>query len=201
MHDRILLPLALLVLIGLAPLAQAQEPPPAGALRIAVAVPARIFDNLEEMRELQQRMLSDQQRFFEERNRRLQEIQALEQARNQLRPDMPQFTERHNEWLNATIEFQAWEQRQQHDRQRIQKRHMKNLFDKIQAATGEVARQQGIQLVLSEPQLPPVELITPEELRAIINQRNVLFAENLQDISDDVIRVLNEQYQRERPGD
>jgi Skp family chaperone for outer membrane proteins len=194
-NNRILLCAALLVALVLPAVPAMAESP----MRIAVAVPAKIFDNMDEMRAVQQQLAAEQERYMRDRDQRHANVRSLEAARNQLRPDMPQFSQRHNEYINAVIELQAWEQMQQHERQHIQKQHMMRLFERIREAVEEVARREGIHLVLSEPQIPPIELMTPEELRAVIGQRNVLYADGVRDISDEVTRLLNEQY-RQQPG-
>jgi Skp family chaperone for outer membrane proteins len=74
---------------------------------------------------------------------------------------------------------------------------MKALFDKIVNATSKVAQQKGIDLVFADqrPDLPDnLGNISVDQLRAILNGRNVLFANNKVDISQDVVAVLDAEY-------
>ena len=74
---------------------------------------------------------------------------------------------------------------------------MKNLFDKIVAATTAVAQQKGLDLVLADqrPDLPEnLGQISVDQLRAILNGRNVLFSSEKVDVTQAVIAELDAKY-------
>jgi len=76
---------------------------------------------------------------------------------------------------------------------------MKSLFEKIQSATSEVAKSKGITLVLAEqrPEVPEnLDQVTVDQLRILITQRNVLFAGDGIDISNDIIALLDSRYKK-----
>jgi Skp family chaperone for outer membrane proteins len=78
---------------------------------------------------------------------------------------------------------------------------MKTLFDKIQTAVAKIAEQKGLDLVLAEahPQLPDdLDQINVDQLRAVINSRNILYSNSKVDISDEVIALLDAEYKAKK---
>ena len=74
---------------------------------------------------------------------------------------------------------------------------MVNLFNKITNAVTEVATQKGIDLVIAEqrPELPDtLDQLNVEQVRALINGRNILYATATVDISNDVINAMDAKY-------
>jgi Skp family chaperone for outer membrane proteins len=176
--------------------ATAQEQMP---LRVAMCVPGKIFRQLHETQELQRRMDAERERFEREERERRERLEGLRMHRDQLMPGMPQFDERHQELVRAMIEFEAWGRVMQMEVQRKQKQHTKHLFDRIQQGAGEVARQRGFHMVIAEPEVPEnIDMVTPEQLNMALTQRNVLYAADLVDISDDIVAHLNERFREGR---
>lgn len=182
--------LTLAALIALPAVAAAQS-------RVGVANTARIFNEMQETRDLQQQIDQERLKMEETVRQKRGQLQALRDARDQVKPDSPQFQERNRELLNATVEFETWGRLMQAEIQRNQKRRMANLFEKIEGAVATIARQQGMDLVLAQQavELPPdLDEVPIEQVRAIINQRNVLFASDPVDITDEVLAHLDAQY-------
>ena len=125
-----------------------------------------------------------------------QKLQDLEAARNLLKPDSQQFADANKQLLQAAIEFETWGKLTQNDVQRNQKQQMRQLFDKITAAAGEVAEQKGYDVVIADqrPELGNIDQLNVNQLRDLINQRNVLYANPSIDITNDVIAALDAQH-------
>ncbi|MFN4243128.1 MAG: OmpH family outer membrane protein [Tepidisphaerales bacterium] len=177
----------------------AQPAPVMGPARIAIANPARIFNDMAETQDLKQRLEQERVRLEETERQKRQAIQALQERRALLRPDSPQFADVNRELAQAAIEFEVWGRLTQADIQRNQREQMRRLFDKIQAATARVAAERGFDLVLADqrPDIPEsLEQLTVDQLRALINQRNVLFATPSVDISGEVTALLDREYRR-----
>ena len=65
------------------------------------------------------------------------------------------------------------------------------------AAVAEVATSKGIDLVIAEqrPEFPDnLDQFNVEQVRAIINQRNILFSTATADLSNDVINAMDAKY-------
>jgi len=186
--------LAIVVLTGLA------ISPARAEMKIAIANPARIFNEMQETKDLKVKLENDRKSLEAQEREKREKIKALQDERDQLKSDTPQYAERNKALLSAAIEFKTWGEIMQADVQRTQKIQMKSLFEKIQAATAEVAKEKGISLVIAEqkPDVPDnLEQITVDQLRLVITQRNVLFAEEATDISNEVIALVDAKYKKQ----
>lgn len=186
--------LVLLAAIALPAMAMAQN-------RVGVANAARIFNEMQETRDLQQQLEQERKKMEETIRQKRGQLQALREARDQLKPDSPQYQERNRELLNATVEFETWGRLMQAEIQRTQKQRMVNLFEKIEAAVEAVAKQHGLELVLAQhaTELPAdLDEISIDQVRAIINQRNVLYASEAVDLTEEVLAHLDAQYKSGR---
>lgn len=169
--------------------------------RIAIANPARIFNDMAETNDLKARLEAERVRLEETERQKRQAIQALQERRAMLRPDSPQFADVNREFAQAAIEFEVWGRLTQADIQRNQRDQMRRLFDKIQTATARVAQQRGFDIVLADqrPELPEnLEQLNVEQVRTLINQRNILFASPAVDLSADVTAALDAEYRGSR---
>jgi Skp family chaperone for outer membrane proteins len=183
-------------LIPSAPAAAQTQP-----TRVAIANPARIFQEIQETKDLKQAMENKGKTLGDQKFAKEAKIKDLQANRDQLRPDAPQYADRNRELLAATMEYQVWMQMSQADMQSEQKRQMLNLFNKIQAAVQKVAAARGIDLVVSahNPEFPEnIDQLNVDQVRQIINSRNVLFVKPELDISNDVIAEMDKAYKAGR---
>lgn len=189
------LPLLAVLVLGMS-VAQAADTP-AAVSHVGVANTARIFADMQELKDLRQKM--DQERKLLEgvdREKR-EKLNSLKAERGTLKPDTPQFQEKNAELLRAAIEYETWGKLNQADFQRLQKTQMKGLFDKIEAATAEVAKKKGLDLVLTDqrPDFPDdLDQLNVDQLRSLITARTVLYAGDKVDISADVLAALDAKY-------
>jgi len=177
----------------LMPAASAQSAQPT---KVAIANPAKIFQQLQETNDLKAAMENKRKNLEAEEFTRRQKIKDAQAKRDQLKPEAPGYNDANRDFLNLQIEFQVWGQMMQQDVAREQKLQMKGLFDKITAATTEVATAKGIDLVIAEqrPEIENIDAINVEQLRALLNTRNVLFSSPQIDISNDVIAAMDAKY-------
>ncbi|HRK31054.1 MAG TPA: OmpH family outer membrane protein [Tepidisphaeraceae bacterium] len=168
------------------------------APRIAIANTARILNELQETKDLNQKINNDLKLLDTERVTRQQKVTDLQAKRDQLRPEAPQYNDVNKEWLQARIEFEIWAQLQQANLQREQKIQMRTLFGKIEQTIAEVATKKAIDVVLAEQKVDfpdNLDAIQVDQLKAIIGQRNVLFANAATvDITNDVITAMDAAY-------
>ena len=166
-------------------------------VRVAVANPGRIFGEMQETKELQENLKAEGARLKAMEDERRKELQKLQEERNQLKADTPQWEELNNKLMDAVLEFQLWGQKTKAKAERDQKRQLKQLFDHIESACAEVAKRDGYDLVIAElrPELPEnLDQVEFNTLRATINSRNVLYASPKADISDAVIALLDAKH-------
>lgn len=165
--------------------------------KIGIANPVRIFSEIQETKDLRSKLDNDRRQLEATEKDKRARLETLQQQRNQLKPDAPQFAEVTRQLEAAAIELQVWLQVSQVNFQRTQKLQMKMIFDKIVDGIGEVAAGKQLDIVLSDqrPELPEnLDQINLDQLRVLLNQRNVLYNDAKIDISADVINHLDAKY-------
>ena len=182
--------LAVLLLLALAL-------PAAGQAKVATANPARIFNEIQETKDLQAKFNADLGALNEERKQKELQINDTKAARDSLKPDTAQWAERNKELVRLAVEYKAWQEIVQADLERQQKMQMRAIFDRITETVGQVAASRQIDLVIAEvkPELPEsLDQMNTNDLRARLISRNVLFSVPQVDISNDVIAAMDAKY-------
>ena len=175
-----------------APFAAAQDVP-----RIAVVNPAKVFNEMQETKDLKQKMEADRKTITDEGQRRGQEVEDAKKRRALFNEGTDDFNKANKEYLEKVIAAQAWQELIKADLQRQQKSQMKNLFEKIEQATKEVAEAKKLDLVIVEQKtdLPSdLDQINVDQLRGLINQRTVLYNNGRLDITSEVLARVDAKY-------
>jgi Skp family chaperone for outer membrane proteins len=165
--------------------------------KVAIANPVKIFNDIRETNDLKARMQNDQKTIEAEELRRRTALNDLKAQRDALKADSPQYAEKNKKLLEASIDYEVWGRLTQLEIQRQQKQQIKTLYDKIRTSIAEVAIKKNIELVIAEQgvELPAdLEQINMDQLKVLINQRNVLYNTALVDISADVIATMDAKY-------
>jgi Skp family chaperone for outer membrane proteins len=168
-----------------------------GNVKIAIANPAKIFNDIQETKDLKAKMESERKTLEATELEKRQKLKDLQTQRDTLKPDSPQYGELNKQLVQASIDFEVWGRIQQAEIQRMQKQQMKSLFDRITAGVAQVATQRQLDLVIAEqrPEFPDnLDQLNVDQLRALINQRNVLFSSPVVDISSEVIAAMDAAY-------
>jgi Skp family chaperone for outer membrane proteins len=183
----------LLTLLLTASAARAQT----SVTKVAIANPVKIFNDIKETNDLKAKMQSEQKTIEATDITKRTQLNDLKAARDALKPDSPQYAQKNKELLDASIQYEVWGRMTQMDIQRQQKQQIKTLYDKIRGSIAEVATRRGVDLVIAEQgvDLPAdLEQINMDQLKLLINQRNVLFNSALVDISPEVITSMDAKY-------
>jgi Skp family chaperone for outer membrane proteins len=189
------LPLLAILLVAVSA-ARAADPQPA-PLRIGVANITRIFVDMQEAKDLNQKLQADRKLFEGVAKERRAKLESMQAERDALKPETPQAQDKNAELLRAAVEFETWFKLSELDAQRQLKRQTKVLFEKIEVATGEVAKQKGLDLVLTDqrPELPDdLDRLSVDQVRGMITARSVLYANDKVDISAAVLAALDTKY-------
>ena len=185
--------LAVLLLLTLALPAAAQ----ATTAKVATANPARIFNEIQETKDLQAKFNADLGTLNDQRKQKELQINDTKAARDSLKPDTAQWAERNKELVRLAVEYEAWQKIVQADLERQQKVQMRAIFDRITETVGQVATSRQIDLVIAEvrPELPEsLDQLNTNDLRARLISRNVLFSVPQVDISNEVIAAMDAKY-------
>jgi Skp family chaperone for outer membrane proteins len=187
--------LSAIALVLPARLASAQEGP-----RIGIVNPAKIFNEMQETKDLKQKMESDRQAIQAEAKRRADDLEEAKKARALFTEGTDDFNKKNQEMIRKAVELQVWQEMIKADLARQQKTQMKNLFEKIEAATKEVAESKKLDLVLVEQKIDlpsdpnTMEQINVDQLRNLINQRSVMYSNGKFDITNDVLANVDAKY-------
>ena len=184
---------ALLLAAAAATPALAQQKP----IRVAVIDPARVFNEMQETKELQSQVESELQQRGATAKEKEGELANLQNQRKAMRPDSPQIEEVNRQLMQKAMEYELWSKFTKADAERRHKNRMRSLFSKVEAATAEVAKQQGIDVVIAaqSPKLPDsLDGISIEQLRGALLSRDVLYASDAADVSSAVIALLDARY-------
>jgi Skp family chaperone for outer membrane proteins len=167
------------------------------AQKIAVANPSTILTNLQETKDMQSRLDQEKKSLSNIELDKRAKIKDLTSARDALKPDAPQYAEKNKLLQAAQVDLEVWGRIMQADGQRTFKQQLKALYDKVTAGIAEVAAEKKIDLVIAEikPEIPDnLEQVNPDQLRALMTQRNVLFVSSQLDITNDVISAMDAKY-------
>ncbi len=178
--------------------AHAQDVP-----KIATANPGKIFNDMQETNDLKQKLDADQKDLNAQQKAKEDEVTGLNAALKQLQPGSPQYNDKRKELIQKAVELDTWKKVTQAQVQDQQKFQMKALFDKIADAVKAVATQQKLDLVITETNVDfpqDMDQINLDQLRALINQRNVMYSSGKLDISAQVTAKLDADYKSHSAG-
>lgn len=173
--------------------AAAQDAP-----RIATVNPAKVFSEMQETKDLKQKMEADRKTITDEGQRRGQEVEDAKKRRALFNEGTDDYNKANKDWREKVIAAQAWQEMVKQELAGQQKSQMKSLFEKIEAATKEVATAKKIDLVFvdQKTEFPDLDSINVDQLRGIINQRTVLFNNGRFDITNDVLAAVDAKYKK-----
>lgn len=171
----------------------------AQAQKIAIANAAKIFQEVQEVKDLRTKLEAQKKKLDDEKLLRQQKLRELQNTRDALKADSPAFAEKNRELMQGAVEYQVWERMATADSDREQKQQMLSIYNRITTTIQEVAASKQIDIVLAEqrPELPDaaaLEQVNLDQLRALIISRNVLFASGSVDVTNDVVAAMDAKY-------
>ena len=166
-------------------------------IKIATVNAAKVFNEIQETKDLKSKMENDQKNLQAQDLEKKTKLKDLQSARDALKTDAPQYNDANKQLMQAAIDYEVWQRIQGADIQRLQKQQMLAIFNKITTSVAEVATQKGLDLVIAEqkPEVPDnLDQINVDQVRLLINQRNVLYSTPAVDVSNDVIASMDAKY-------
>jgi Skp family chaperone for outer membrane proteins len=188
----IVAPLALLICAALPNFARAQ-----GTTKIAVANPVKIFNDLQETKDLRAKMDNDQKQAETLRVQKTSHLKDTKEQRDSYDQKSAKYNEMNQKYLAEAIELDTWSKITAVQLQNDQKQKIADLYAKILRGIATVATAQKVDLVLADqaPQLPDnLESIDVNQLRAILGSRNILYFGAGADITDAVVTEMDKSY-------
>jgi Skp family chaperone for outer membrane proteins len=176
----------------------------AAGTRIGVVNMQKVFGSMQEVTEVKAKLESDTKALKTQTDARQAELINLKQQRdNNLKPDTTQYDQATEELEEKSVKYEGDLKLQQANLARQQSRQLKEIFDKIESATAEVAKQKGLDVVMTQvnPEFPknPQDL-TPDNISQLIGSHNMLYVSPTIDITDTVTAVLDAKYKAAAAG-
>ncbi|HET6249946.1 MAG TPA: OmpH family outer membrane protein [Tepidisphaeraceae bacterium] len=168
-----------------------------GTTKVAIVNPSRVFAEIRETKSLRDKLeMKRKQLSAEEMEKRAAIENMIKDRDANYNPKHPKYQEICAQIDTAKADFQAWGMKTKAQVEREQKMMVKNLYDKIEAATGQVAQQKGIDLVIADGRqdIPNLEDVPSEDLRRLLNTRAVVYSTKSVDLTETVIAVLDQQF-------
>jgi Skp family chaperone for outer membrane proteins len=173
----------------------AQAPP--AATHIGIVNLGKVFRSVQEMKDIQAKQEADTNSLKTLANQHQSELDNMKQElRNGPKPDSKEWDEKLTALETKSVQYESDLKLRQADMSRNFSKQLKLVFDKVQASVADLAKQKGLDLVLTEnlPDLAPGQEVTPDQMAQLLAQHNVLFAGANIDITDEVIAALDAQY-------
>ena len=176
------------------PLAATRAGAQTTATKIATANVMKVFNEIQETKDLKSKMENDQKNLQATDLQKKTQLKDLQSARDALKPEAPDYDKANQALMQAAVDYEVWQRIQGANIQRQQKEQMLKIFNKITTAVAQVATQKGLDLVVAEqrPEVPDnLDQINVDQVRLLINQRNVLYSTPNVDISNEVITAMD----------
>ncbi len=182
--------LLLLVPAGLAMGIQDGGPPGVGVVDIA-----RVFEGYQMTRDLEQRFDARQQGIRAEADNRRQAMEKQLATLEAFDPTSKDYAERRDRLQQMQFEFRVWLEMEE---QRLKEEHMlwlRMIYDDVSEAVAQSARSRGIDLVLTHRDLSE-DVPDSSALRNEILLKKVLYFSDRVDLTGQVLRLVNENYEQ-----
>jgi Skp family chaperone for outer membrane proteins len=193
-----------LLVLGVVALALPSRPVAAQDVpKIATVNLVRVFGEMQETKDLQQKMDAERKSLEDEKANREKQLNEIKQQRTLFTEGSEDFNKKNKELIDKMVSLKAWQELVNYDQLRQRKAQFKGLFDKIEQVTKEIAEQRKIDIVLVEhrPDWPSGEIMEQlnlEQVRGVINQRTVIYNNGKFDITADVVTALDKKYKEKR---
>jgi Skp family chaperone for outer membrane proteins len=172
--------------------ARAQDAP-----RIAICYPDRVFDHLAERRAIEDgiaAMCKSLQAEAKEKQIAIDQARWIVGGYDAGEPSRSTIEAGKRLW-ELMITFDSWARLSEQNVRTIETMKTNALFDKISQAVAEVAARDNVDIVIAA-QEPPIDLakLTPDQLRASLMARTVLYSNPNSDITQEVVAKMNAEY-------
>ena len=157
----------------------------------------KVFRSVQEMKDIQAKQEADSNSLKTLATNHQSDLDVLKQdIRNGPKPDSKEWDDKVTALEQKTVQYDSDLKLRQLDMSRSFSKQLKAVFDKVQASVADLAKQKGLDLVLTEnlPDLAPGQEVTPDQMAQLLAQHNVLFAAGNIDITDEVVAALDAQY-------
>ncbi|MCA9256834.1 MAG: OmpH family outer membrane protein [Phycisphaerales bacterium] len=164
--------------------------------RIAVVNLHRIFDETRQIADLNGKIKQQETDFRAEAQRRKEVIETKQTELVAFRPGTPDYESRRKDLVRLNIESNVWLQTTESELERMKFDWTQLIYEKAIDVARQIGNERGFDAVLQFKDYKP-NLIDPnvQAIRRVIQERDVIFHRAEIDITDEVIRRMDQSYQ------
>lgn len=162
----------------------------AGGTRVAVVDLVKVFNDFDQTKAVNEKMKEYRDKLAQEADRKMAEIKAEEDALEKMNPTSPDRQARMQKVKRMRLEYNVWESLEKDFVSDQYVAWVKKTYQAVTDGISDVARKQGVQLVLTQEQVDTT-VSKPEVLLQQILNRKVVFADDSVDLSAEVLATLN----------
>jgi Skp family chaperone for outer membrane proteins len=158
-----------------------------------------VFNEYERMKDLRDELQRLEQNLNEEDKQRRENLDIMQNTLQNMDPNDPAYAKKMSDILETSIQHKTWYEVQQTHLTREIALAFDRVYRDILATTEEVASISGYDLVVYREPYEPTAL-NPDEIRAQMRARKVLYCNDAIDISSFVLDKLNANW-RSKPSE
>jgi len=182
------------VLLASAGALLAQGPAAGGGIgRVASIDVIKVFNEYQRQKDLTEELRSEQGKLQAENEQRRARIDSLQATLDAMSEADPTRTQKMREYFQEQIDYKNWYDLMQAELSREVAVWTIRVYKEILEGTAELAKKQGVDLVLYTDEYKPVSY-DPEAIRQQIRERKVVYAGSTIDMTQPVLDTLNSRY-------
>jgi outer membrane protein len=162
---------------------------------VAVVNVQKVFNSLKQKQGIEAELKQRAQELQNQEKQRRQEIQQMKSNLDVLKPGTQQYKQQEQKLERAVVDLKAWAQYKQQKMKRTRGVKMESLYRKTADAAGQVAQDNGYDIVLYDEGNADFNYQSSKQLSTMIQMRKVLWSRSKLNITDQVIQRMNNQYQ------
>src|SRR5579871_2098298 len=136
--------------IGFGWLARAADPAPPAALHVGVVDAGKVYDQMNELKELVAAIRQKNDEYNAEGAKRVAELQGLTGQMKQFKEDSPQYNDLRKQVAEKNVALQVQKEVWQMELQRMERDALKTAHKRVVQASQEVAKDEHLDMVLSD---------------------------------------------------
>ena len=170
-----------------------------GSSAVAVVSVAKVSEAYQRTRDLEAHFEQQRQQYNQERAAKRDQIErGMKALQEQFKPGTPEFKQRKTELLVLQAELQVLEDDGTRELEGKLAASLRDIFADIQGVVAQVAKEQGLDVVLASDEMPEESAVTTSMARQQILLQKVVFWSPRVDITDAVIARINTQYEQKK---
>lgn len=169
--------------------------------RIAVIDFHRIFDETRQIGDLNQQIKTKESEFRAEADQRKKVIETKQKELVAFTPGTPDYESRRKDLVRLNIESNVWLQTTQAEIDSMKFDWTQLIYEKAVDVARQVAAERGYDAVLQYKEYDPM-MVDPnvQAMRRLIQDREVIYHRPEIDITNDVIKRMDQQYRPQAPA-